>query len=175
MPSQLFIFIIMNFYLINNLLKHPLYLSIKNKTMKKLIFTAIAISAFTIVTNAQTMPDNKSSNDEKAMMKAKFDEQLNENIKELGLTDEQGNQVKDVMKDASKRSSELKKDTSLNEEAKATKKEEINNEKNDKLKQIMGSEKYKQWNLIRKKQKEQNMPASPEPASPAPANNEKPQ
>src|SRR5882757_6783620 len=123
--------------------------------MKKLFLTAIAISAFFIVTNAQTTPDAKPSKEDKAMMKARMEDQMNDAIRQLGLTDDQGNQVKDVMKDAGIRSNELKKDTTLNDDAKAAKKEEINSEKNDKLKQIMGADKFKQWNAIRKKQKEQ--------------------
>ena len=101
-------------------------------------------------------------------MKAKMDIQINDAIKQVGLTDEQGTQVKDILKDAQKRSSELKKDTSLNEEVKAVKKEEINSEKNDKLKQMMGAQKYKEWNAIRKKQKEQNINAPPTTSSSTP-------
>jgi len=143
--------------------------------MKKIIFTAFAMNVFFIAANAQTPADAKSSKEDKAMMKAKMDEQVNDAIKELGLTDDQGNQVKDVMKDAAKRSNELKKDTTLNDDAKAAKKEDINSEKNDKLKQIMGADKFKQWNAIRKRQKEQNMPATPPTPVAPPANgNDKP-
>ncbi len=144
--------------------------------MKKIIFTTIAIITFSIVANAQTKPDTKFSKEDKAAWKAKQDQELNDAIKETGLTDDQANQIKRVLKDASKKSSELKKDTTLNEDAKATKKEEINTEKNDKLIQIMGDDKYKQWNAIRKRQKEQNMLPAPPPPAATPVNeNNKPQ
>src|ERR1700735_3818865 len=111
--------------------------------MKKIIFTIIAICAFTIIANAQfTTEDNKPTKEDKANAKAQQDQQLNDALQQIGLTDDQATQVKNALKDAMQKSNQLKKDTTLTDDAKATKKEEINNEKNDKLKQIMGADKY---------------------------------
>lgn len=133
--------------------------------MKKIFLTAIAICAITIATNAQTTGTMPSKED-KAKMKAQREQEVNDAIKEVGLTDDQAAKVKDVLADAAKRGSELKKDDTISEADKAAKKEEINNEKNDKLEQIMGTDKYKQWNAIRKRQKEQsNQSVTPAPDS----------
>jgi len=139
--------------------------------MKKIFLTAIAICSLTIATQAQTGTDSTVSKEDKAKMKAQREQEVNDAIKELQLTDDQAAKVKDVLSDAAKRGSELKKDETLSEADKAAKKEEINNEKNDKLQQIMGADKYKQWNAIRKRQKEQ----SNQTVTPAPDNSNKPQ
>lgn len=122
--------------------------------MKKIIFTAIVISAFTISAYSQK-PDLKPSKQQKADIKAEQDSLLNETLNQLDLSKDDAKQVKQILKDATKKSSDLKKDTTLTIEEKAAKKEEITAEKNAKLKQLMGAEKYRQWNAIRKQQKEQ--------------------
>ncbi|UAY52760.1 hypothetical protein [Ferruginibacter albus] len=129
--------------------------------MKKLLLTAIAITTLSIVTHAQDAPSNGMSKEQKAQMKAKKEQDLNDAIKELGLTDDQATQVKTVLQDAMQKSKAIKDDTSLSDADKATKKDEINNEKNDKLKQIMGADKFKQWSAIRKRQKDQGGTSTP--------------
>ena len=79
-------------------------------------------------------------------------------FKEVGLSEDQIKQVKEVNTEASKKSSEIKKDDSLSDEAKKEKNKEVNSEKAKKLKEIMGEDKYKQFNDIRKKQKEAAQP-----------------
>jgi hypothetical protein len=125
--------------------------------MKQIILTAIAIGAFTIATQAQMDQFDKPTKEEKASMKAKQEQQLNDALKQIGLNDDQATQVKNALKDAAKKGSDLKKDTTLNDDQKAAKKTEIDTEKNDKLKQIMGTDGYRQWNALRKKNKEINM------------------
>jgi hypothetical protein len=125
--------------------------------MKKIIFTTIAIIAFTIATQAQMDQFNKPTKEEKAAAKAQQEQQLNDALKQIGLNDDQATQVKTALKDAAKKGSDLKKDTTLNDDQKAAKKAEIDTEKNDKLKQIMGTDGYRQWNALRKKNKEINM------------------
>jgi hypothetical protein len=125
--------------------------------MKKVIFTTIVFCSLFIIGKGQSFSDDKPSKQEKADMKAKQDQQLNDALQELKLTDDQATQVKQALNDALKKSNDLKKDTSLSDDARAAKKDEINSEKNDKLKQIMGPDKYRQWNAIRKRNKELNM------------------
>ncbi len=125
--------------------------------MKKIILTAIAFNIFTLATQAQTPVDSKPTKEEKAAAKARQEQQLNETLQQLGLNDDQATQVKNALNDAAQKSSALKKDTTLTDDQKAAKKTEIDTEKNDKLKQIMGADKYRQWNALRKKNKEVNM------------------
>jgi len=75
-------------------------------------------------------------------------------LKEVGLSEDQIQQVKLVNTEAGKKSSEIKKHDSLSDEAKKEKNKEVNAEKTKKLKEIMGADKFKQFNDIRKKQKE---------------------
>jgi hypothetical protein len=127
--------------------------------MKKLFLLSIAFAAITISASAQTevaAQQVKLSKEEKAKIKAKQDEDLKMALVETGLTEDQIRQVKETLDAASKKSTELKNNTSLSEDAKADEKKKINDEKNCRLKEIMGKEKYHQWNEIRKKQKEKN-------------------
>jgi len=122
--------------------------------MKKLFFIAIAISVFTLKAVSQN-PDLKPSKQQKAQIKAEQDSLLDATLKAIDLTNDQADQVKQTLKDATKKSSDLKKADTLTMEQKAAQKDAITAEKNSKLKQIMGADKYRQWNAIRKQQKEQ--------------------
>jgi len=125
--------------------------------MKKIIITALALSALTFTTYAQSELNSKPTKEDKAAAKAKQEQQLNEALQQIGLNDDQAAQVKNALNEASQKSSALKKDTTLTDDEKAAKKSEIDTEKNDKLKQVMGADKYRQWNALRKKNKEINM------------------
>ena len=57
-----------------------------------------------------------------------------------------------MLEAATEKSNELKKNTAISDESKDIMKKAINDDKNAKLKEIMG-DKYKPWNEIRKKQK----------------------
>ena len=125
--------------------------------MKKAFFFAIAIAALTITANAQTAtdaPKTQLTKEEKAKIKTQKEQDLTDALNQLGLTDDQKKQVRETLEGAAKKSSELKNNTSLSEEAKAEEKKKNNDEKNEKLKAIMGKEKYSQWNAIRKQQSE---------------------
>jgi hypothetical protein len=132
--------------------------------MKKIIAVLMFTGLFSTVTNAQTpVPASKEakpemSKEEKAKQKMKQDEEMAAAFKEVGLSEDQIKQVKEVNTEASKKSSEIKKDDSLSDEAKKEKNKEVNSEKAKKLKEIMGEDKYKQFNDIRKKQKEAAQP-----------------
>ncbi len=144
--------------------------------MKKIILTAFAFVACTIAVNAQTTDAAKPamSKEEKAKAKAKQEEDLTATLKELALSDDQSKTVRDILADATKKSNELKA-KSLTDAEKDAEKQKINEEKNGKLKELMGKEKYSQWNAIRKRQKEAAAAAipaaTPKPAPAAPAGN----
>lgn len=132
-------------------------------SMKKLILAAFSMAAFTLASTAQTAEPAKPamSKEEKAKMKAKQEEDLTAALKELALTEDQSKQVREILADASKKSNELKAKTGITDADRDAEKQKINDEKNGKLKELMGKEKYSQWNAIRKKQKEaMNAPAA---------------
>lgn len=132
--------------------------------MKKLFTTALTLGIFTIAAHAQTEPQKATpplppnakeyTKEEKAAMKAKKEEDLAASFKQANLTDDQIKQAREVLKEAESKSNELKKNPALSDEEKASKKEEINTAKNNRLKEIMG-DKFKEWQAIRKKQKEE--------------------
>ena len=129
--------------------------------MKRIFIALFITGAFTVTANAQqavaTAPQEAKppmSKEEKAKMKQQQEDQMNATFKEIGLTDEQVKQIKEVMAVASKKSSEVKKDAALTDDAKKESLKVISTEKNEKMKEIMGKEKYKQYSEIRKKQKE---------------------
>lgn len=129
----------------------------------KRIFIALAIAgAFTTAANAQqaatAAPTQEAkpqmSKEEKAKMKQKQEDDMMAAFKEAGLTDEQVKQIKEANEMASNKSKEVKKDATLADDAKKLKWKEISDEKNNKLKEIMGKDKYKIYTEARKKQKE---------------------
>ena len=138
--------------------------------MKKILFTGIAIAVFSAIsiaqqTNADGTPVNpppapvpvakvEISKEEKAAMKAKQDSALMEAFKGAGLTDVEIKSAKQIMAEASKKSSELKNNIGLGDVEREAAKKQISDEKNDKLKALMGEDKYKLYSEFRKKQKE---------------------
>lgn len=127
--------------------------------MKKVLVMLLCAGVFTIAANAQqtatadAVAKPQMSKEERAKQKQKQDEEIAAAYKEVGLSDEQIKQIKEVNAEAGKKSNEVRKDASLSDDAKAVKLKEISTEKNDKIKEIMGKEKYKQFSEIRKKQK----------------------
>lgn len=131
--------------------------------MKKLLFSTIGLAIFSAMSVAQTTSDVPAvaapvkvemTKEEKAAMKAKQDSEYLAAFKGAGLTDEEIASAKAIMSEASKKSSELKKNDKLNDVEKEAAKKQISDEKNDKLKALMGKERYKLYTDIRKKQKE---------------------
>jgi hypothetical protein len=125
--------------------------------MKRIFLIAILSATFATIDNAQSVPELKRSKQEKAEFKNEEEQKIKDAIQQIGLTTEDSAQVEDAMKEAGKSSTELKKDPILTLDEKAIKKEEIDKLKNQKLKQIMGPDKYRQWNAIRKQQKESTL------------------
>ncbi|MEO7310774.1 MAG: hypothetical protein ABIX01_10260 [Chitinophagaceae bacterium] len=128
--------------------------------MKKLVTVAFASVVFVLAGNAQppvTTEKAPMSKEEKMKMKMKQEEELNAAFKEAGLTADQEKQVRAALDDAKQKSSAVKKDDTVKDEEKAAKIKEINDQKNAKLKELMGDDKYRLFNAAKKKQKEAAM------------------
>ncbi len=123
--------------------------------MKKLFTVVCAMFVFGTVINAQTAESKvPATKEEKQKMKEKQEADLAAAFKEIGLTDEQVQQVKSVMDATNQKNKELRMDATLSDDDKKAKMKVNNEEKNEKIKSIMGDDKYKQFNAIKKKQKE---------------------
>mgnify|MGYP001771083635 CR=1 FL=1 len=90
--------------------------------MKKLSLPALAFTAFTFVSNAQTNTAAAAAStavkptltkEDKAKLKEQQEKELSESLTTVGLTDKQWKQVKEALDNASKNNSELKNNTAL--------------------------------------------------------------
>lgn len=120
------------------------------------IFCATAINAQTPATTAPAGQEAKPkmTKEEREKQKLKEEENFNAAVKELGLTETQAQQLKEINSEAKKKRADLKKEESLSEEDKKAKGKEISTEANNKIKELIGADKLKQYNEIKKKQKE---------------------
>ncbi len=125
--------------------------------MKKII---IALAALFMVISIQAQVADKPamSKEEKEKTKLKKEQDLNDAIKQLGLSLDDDAKLRDILKDADTKSRDLKGNTTITEEQRAASKKVITDEKNARLKALLGEEKYKQWNDIRNKQKAASAP-----------------
>ena len=117
--------------------------------------------------NAQDAPKAETkqpTKEEKQKMKEKQEADLAAAFKEIGLTEEEIQQVKDVMQKAGEKNSAVRKNEALTNEEKKEQINANNEEKNERIKTIMGEERYKQFNEIRKKQKQEADMSAPKPA-----------
>lgn len=127
--------------------------------MKKLFITLLSVGVFAFAANAQS---NQKAADVKTVSKAdkeKAKQAKEENekavqafYKEMGLTDEQIAQINAANKEASEKARPIKKDASLSEEEKKAQLKSVYDEKNARIKQVMGKEKYKQFHEWKRKQ-----------------------
>lgn len=122
--------------------------------MKKLLLACSLFMFAGMAVQAQDKeaPKAELSKEKKAALKKLKEEHLNASFTEAGIKEEQAKQAKAVLEEANKRSKELRDDNALTEEQKKAKKETLNEEKNAKLKEILGDQ-YKAWQAIRKQQK----------------------
>lgn len=135
-----------------SILKHLILKSKKLKMKRFIILFSFFLFAATANLYAQDVAKVELSKEKKAELKKMKEEHLTASFTEVGLTDDQVKQARAAIETSSEKGKELKANTSLSDEAKETMKKAINDEKNTKLKEIMG-DKYKPWNEIRKKQK----------------------
>jgi hypothetical protein len=128
----------------------------KTTKMKKLFIALTSLFVFSLASQAQSM-DAKAEKAARKEQMEKYKELQNNNIdkalSEVGVDKKTAAKFKDVSQEFGSKSSAVKKDESLSEEAKEAKLKEITEEKNARLKEIIGEDKYKQFNKIRKEQK----------------------
>jgi hypothetical protein len=126
--------------------------------MKYLLTTIMAICfAFTGVQAQETnkAPQEKTlSKEEKAAAKAKKEADLMEAFKTAGLTEDEQQIYRTIMEESSAFGKALKADTTLSEEEKAVKSKEYGKAKAARLKEILGTEKYKALKEVQNAQKE---------------------
>ena len=130
--------------------------------MKKLMLTAATIACITAVSFAQTpVPapaaapaHTEKTKEEKKAMKAKQEADLKEAYAAAGLSEEQIKSANAIAEETKNKYKALKGNDAITKEEKDAAKKTIYNEKSSKLKELMGSEKYKLYNGVIKKQKE---------------------
>jgi hypothetical protein len=122
--------------------------------MKKLLLscTVFLFTAANLHAQDQEKPKVELSKEKKAELKKIKEENITASFTEIGLKEEDAKRARGIIADAMQKSNELKADNTLTEEDKKAKKEIINDEKNTKLKELLG-DKYKEWQAIRKKHK----------------------
>jgi hypothetical protein len=134
-------------------------------TMKKLILACSIFLFAAATTSAQEKETAKVelSKEKKGELKKMKEDHLVASFTEIGLKDEQAKQAREIIQAAMQKSNELKANSTLTEEERKAKKDAINDEKNEKLKALLG-DKYKPWQAIRKKQKaeEEEFASKPE-------------
>lgn len=122
--------------------------------MKKIVSFVIVFMLVTFCSLAQAVDLPKDmTKEEKAAAKAKKELNQTTMFKELGLTEEQIKKFKEIQTEANKKSNELKDNSKLTVEEKEAAKKQINDTKNAALKEMLGEEKYKLFNEIKKRQK----------------------
>ncbi|GAB4094394.1 hypothetical protein [Flaviaesturariibacter terrae] len=121
--------------------------------MKKILLLC-CFAALSAAAVAQSGPAaTPVSKEEKARQKAQQEQDLVDAMKGAGLTDAQMQSVREALETAAAASRELKANATLSEDQKLEAKKKINDDKNARLKEIMGAEAYSKWNNIRKEQK----------------------
>ena len=118
--------------------------------MKKLLLIASGLF-ITVSVNAQLdpphQPKTEVSKEEKAKQKEAQDAAI---FTAAGLSAEEITQVKAIQDEYKTRDKEMKK-TALSDEEKKVKSKEISKERNEKIKALLGEEKYSKWQAEKKK------------------------
>lgn len=126
--------------------------------MKKFFITLCSVVVVAVAANAQTTEvskaDKAAEKEAKAKAKEKQNQDIDDAIKSIGVSSDVAKSFKETMQVYATKSSEIKKNTSLSEEEKEKQLKANQDEKNAKLKEIIGEDKYKEFNKIRKAQKE---------------------
>ena len=124
--------------------------------MKKtfvMLMASLMVSTFTFAQTADSSYKKELTKEEKTALKAKSDAEVMQAYKDAGLSDALIAACKDVVATSNQKSNELKKQTTLTDDEKATAKKIISDEKNAKMKEIMGEDGYRKYNATRKSQK----------------------
>ena len=118
-----------------------------------MLMASLMVSAITFAQTKDSAQTKELTKEEKAALKAKSEADVMQAYKEAGLTDAQIASCKEVIDASNKKSNELKKQTTLTDDEKVAAKKIITDEKNAKMKEIMGTAAYKKYSDVRKAQK----------------------
>ena len=126
--------------------------------MKKIFFTLASLFIIAFSVNAQTADVSKSNpaadKEAKAKAKEKQNKDLDDAMKQAGFTEAEATKFKEVTLLYNGKASEIRKIATVPEDAKTAQLKTNTDEKNAKLKEIVGEEKYRAFNKVRKAQKE---------------------
>jgi hypothetical protein len=132
--------------------------------MKKIISTLVFTAVFSAFTFAQEVPTTINSAAEevkteqikvdKKAAKLKQEAEQTEAYKAASLTPEEVEKANEILVLANKKMYDIKKNESASAEEKEAAKKAITKDKTEALKKLMGDDKYKLYNDVRKKQKE---------------------
>lgn len=130
--------------------------------MKKILFAA-SFLAFGFIAQAQSLeagqPKRQLTKEEREMRRIKDEANLLIAFKQIGLDEEAQKKVNEAMKESNIKTMEIRRNADLSDEAKKTALDEANKARTEKLKEIMGAEKFAQFQEIRKKQREEALKA----------------
>jgi hypothetical protein len=116
--------------------------------MKKIfvmLAASLMVSTFTFAQTADTTQKKELTKEEKAALKAKSEADVMQAYHDAGLTDAQIAACKEVVASANQKGKDLQKQTALSDADKAAAKKLISDEKNAKMKEIMGEEGYRKY------------------------------
>lgn len=122
--------------------------------MKKILITLLSVVMLSAAAEAQSAGTSTIDKETKAKAKEKQLQDIKDAMKSLGVTTEQAKLFNETSDAYGKKSSEIRKNASLSEEEKEKQLKANQEAKNNKLKEIIGEDKYKEFNKIRKAQKE---------------------
>jgi len=118
-----------------------------------LIAGSISIASYAQPATTPVQDKPKLSKEEKAKVKAKQEEEQTALLTEAGLDADQQKKVAETLAQAKDKAGVIKKNDAIAADDKTAQLKVINEEKNAKLKEIMGEEKWKHYNELKKKQK----------------------
>ncbi len=126
--------------------------------MKKLLIAIVSVMIFIATATAQSgnvsKADKAAEKEAKAKLKQKQTENMEKALKEAGVSDDLAEKFKAATVEFGAKSNEVRKNTSLTEAEKEVQLKAISTEKNAKLTEIIGTDRYKAYNKIKKAQKE---------------------
>lgn len=127
--------------------------------MKKLLVALFAFIGFSVGTQAQSLeagqPKRQLTKEEKEMKRIKDEVNMLIAFKQIGLDEETQKKVNEVLKESNVKTGEIRRNPDMTDEAKKTAIDAANKARVEKMKEIMGAEKFAQFQEIRKKQKEE--------------------
>jgi hypothetical protein len=135
--------------------------------MKKIIIAAVAFVSFSTLKAQPPMGGTPPTKEQMEQRRIKNEANLVASFKELELTDDQILKVREILKEAQAKGGEVRRDESLDREAKRAKNKEIDDARDAKLKELLGEEKFTKWQAIRKRQMEEMRKAAMEAQAPS--------